>query len=378
MEHTATRMNSVTQSDDELLAWLALLNAPVGPTKLNPLLAECPDVQYLLRSPPSHAPTKFRTYAKSPNWSAAEKHLTWLKNSGCQILPITQEASYPYLLGRLSDAPTVLFVQGDPSLLHLPQLAVVGSRHTSQSGFSTAKQFCAHLAKHGMTITSGMALGVDTAAHQGALSVQGKTIAVAGTGLDRVYPARNHDLAHQIAAQGALVSEYLPGTKPLRGHFPRRNRIIAGLSLGVLVVEAALKSGSLITARLANEMGREVFAIPGSIHNPLARGCHGLIRQGAKLVETAEHIIEELGAQLAELSTSLVEPMAANKSAAEDIEPEHQTLLVAMGFDPVSPDQLVEQTGLTAAEVSSILLLLELQGQVSAEPGGLFMRIQGI
>ena len=363
-------------SDNELLAWLALLNAPVGPTKLNPLLAECPDVQSLLRSPPSHAPTKFRTYAKSPNWSAAETHLAWLKQSGCHLLPITQEADYPHLLGRLSDAPTVLFVQGDPTLLHLPQLAVVGSRHTSQSGYNTAKQFCAHLAKHGMTITSGMALGADTAAHQGALSVRGKTIAVAGTGLDRVYPARNHELAHQIAEQGALVSEYLPGTKPLRGHFPRRNRIIAGLSLGVLVIEAALKSGSLITARLANEMGREVFAIPGSIHNPLARGCHGLIRQGAKLVETAEHIIEELSAHLADISASLDQPTSPTEPVQHGIEQEHQTLLTAMGYDPISPDQLVQNTSLTAAEVSSILLLLELQGQVSSEPGGLFMRIR--
>ena len=369
-------MNDLALPDDALLAWLALLHAPVGPTKLNPLLAECPDAQHLLSSPPSHAPAKFRTYTKSPNWTAAESHLAWLKQSGCHLIPITQETAYPSLLRRLTDAPTALFVQGDPTLLHLPQLAVVGSRHASQSGFSTAKQFCAHLAQHGMTITSGMALGIDTAAHQGALSVQGTTIAVAGTGLDRVYPARNHELAHQIANQGALISEYLPGTKPLRGHFPRRNRIIAGLSLGVLVIEAALKSGSLITARLANEMGREVFAIPGSIHNPLARGCHGLIRQGAKLVETAEHVVEELSAHLAELSASLDQPTQTTEPAYDEVEPEHQILLAAMGFDPISPDQLVENTHLTAAEVSSILLLLELQGQVSSEPGGLFMRIR--
>jgi DNA processing protein len=366
-------------SDDELLAWLAVLNAPISPAKLNPLLAECPDVQQLLSSPPKQASAKFRAYAKSPNWSTAEAHLAWLKQSGCHAIPVTQETTYPSLLRRLTDAPTVLFVQGDPTVLHLPQLAVVGSRHASRNGYSTAQQFCAHLAKHGMTITSGMALGVDTAAHQGALSVQGKTIAVAGTGLDRVYPASNHELAHQIANQGALVSEYLPGTKPLRGHFPRRNRIIAGLSLGVLVVEAALKSGSLITARLANELGREVFAIPGSIHNPLARGCHGLIRQGAKLVETADHVVEELSPYLAEMSASLEQPEQPTEQmqhAYDGIEPEHQKILGAMEFDPVSPDQIVEHTGLTAAEVSSILVLLELQGQVTAEPGGLFMRVR--
>ncbi len=361
-------------TEQEQLAWLALLLAPVGPATLNTLLAECPDPQQLLRAPPAHE--RFRAYAKTPDWTTAATHLSWLQQQTIHLIPITHTAAYPALLCRLSDAPTVLFVHGNPDLLHLPQLAVVGSRHASQGGFATARQFCAHLAQHGMAITSGLALGIDTAAHQGALSVQGHTIAVAGTGLDRVYPARNHQLAHQIVQQGALISEYLPGTKPLRHHFPRRNRVIAGLSLGVLVVEAALKSGSLITARLANELGREVFAIPGSIHNPLARGCHGLIRQGAKLVETAEHIIEELGAALSELSLNLEQPIPATQPASAELTAEHQTLLDAMGFDPVSTDQLVQRTSMSAAEVSSILLLLELQNQVSSGPGGLFQRIQ--
>ncbi len=364
-------MTSLSEQDD--LAWLALLLAPVGPARLNPLLAECPDPQQLLRAPPAQAHQQFRAYTKNPDWKTAEAHLNWLQQQAIQLIPITHTTAYPALLGRLSDAPTVLFVHGNPDLLHLPQLAVVGSRHASQGGLSTTKQFCAHLAQHGMAITSGLALGIDTAAHQGALSVQGNTIAVTGTGLDRVYPARNHQLAHQIVQQGALISEYLPGTKPLRHHFPRRNRVIAGLSLGVLVVEAALKSGSLITARLANELGREVFAIPGSIHNPLARGCHRLIRQGAKLVETAEHIIEELGAALSELSLSLEQPAPATETAPR-LTDEHQTLLDAMGFDPVSTDQLVQRTRMSAAEVSSILLLLELQNQVSSAPGGLFQR----
>lgn len=363
-------------TEQEKLTWLALLLAPAGPATLNPLLAECPDPQQLLQAPPAQARAPFRTYARNPDWAAAETHLNWLQQQAIHLIPITH-TSYPALLRRLSDAPIALFVHGNPDLLHLPQLAVVGSRHASQNGFATAKQFGAHLAQHGMAITSGMALGIDTAAHQGALSVKGHTIAVAGTGLDRVYPARNHQLAHQIVQQGALISEYLPGTKPLRHHFPRRNRVIAGLSLGVLVVEAALKSGSLITARLANELGREVFAIPGSIHNPLARGCHRLIRQGAKLVETAEHIIEELGAALSELSLSL-EPTssATTEPVSAELTAEHQTVLDAMGFDPVSIDQLVQRTGMRAAEVSSILLLLELQGQVSPELGGLFQRTQ--
>ncbi|MEM6405003.1 MAG: DNA-processing protein DprA [Pseudomonadota bacterium] len=363
------------RTEQETLAWLALLLAPGGPATLNTLLAETPDPQQLLRAPPTSAREKFRAYARKPDWKTAEAHLSWLQQQSIHLIPITDSSAYPTLLHRLSDAPTVLFVHGNPDLLHLPQLAVVGSRHASQSGFATAKQFCGHLAQHGMAITSGMALGIDTAAHQGALSVQGHTIAVAGTGLDRVYPARNHQLAHQIVQQGALVSEYLPGTKPLRHHFPRRNRVIAGLSLGVLVVEAALKSGSLITARLANELGREVFAIPGSIHNPLARGCHRLIRQGAKLVETAEHIVEELGAALNELSLSLEQPIPATEQpASTKLTDEHQTLLDAMGFDPISADQLVQRTGMSAAEVSSILLLLELQNQVSSVPGGLFLR----
>lgn len=361
-------------SEQDALAWLALLLAPVGPARLNPLLAECPDPQQLLRTPPAQAHEHFRAYAKNPDWKTAEAHLIWLEQQAIQLIPIIHTDTYPALLCRLSDAPTVLFVHGNPDLLHLPQLAVVGSRHASQGGLATARQFCAHLAQHGMAITSGLALGVDTAAHQGALSVQGHTMAVAGTGLDRVYPARNHQLAHQIVQQGALISEYLPGTKPLRHHFPRRNRVIAGLSLGVLVVEAALKSGSLITARLANELGREVFAIPGSIHNPLARGCHRLIRQGAKLVETAEHIIEELGAALSELSLSLEQPASARQPESTELTDEHQTLLDAMGFDPVSADQLVQRTSMSAAEVSSVLLLLELQNQVSSAPGGLFQR----
>ncbi len=359
--------------DDDQLAWLALLRAPrVGPATLNPVLAACPDAQQLLRHPPEGIPQHLRDYLHQPDWPQAEADLRWLQESQTQLLTITDEQQYPPLLRSLSAPPSVLFYKGDLNLLHMPQLAVVGSRNASRGGCATGHQFCAYLARHGMTITSGLAQGIDTIAHQGALSVEGGTIAVMGTGLDRVYPASNHDLAHEIADKGVLVSEYLPGTRPFKGNFPQRNRIIAGLSMGVLVVEAARKSGSLITARLAAELGREVFAIPGSIHNPMARGCHQLIRDGAKLVDTAEHIVEEFGAALASLQESITQPPAV--AATEAPSAEYDTLLEAMGFDPVTTDQLVERTDFSAAEISSMLLLMELKGQVSAMSGGLFIR----
>jgi DNA processing protein len=250
---------------------------------------------------------------------------------------------------------------------------MVGSRNPTTGGERTARDFARHLAGCGLAITSGLAVGVDAAAHQGALEAGGITLAVTGTGLDRVYPARHRELAHRIAERGALVSEFPPGTPPLAGNFPRRNRIISGLSVGTLVVEAALKSGSLITARLAVEQGREVFAIPGSIHNPLARGCHALIRQGAKLVETADDIAEELAALLGGLSLEpVVDAGHADEGCHSLEDPEYQRLLQAMGHDPVSVDQLVARTGFTAETVSSMLLLLELQGHVSSSPGGFF------
>ena len=260
----------------------------------------------------------------------------------------------------------MLFARGDVALLQNPQLAIVGSRNPSVVGRETAQEFARTLAASGMTITSGLALGIDAASHQGALDGGGQTVAVFGTGLDRVYPAKNRALAHAIVeAGGVLLSEYPPGTEPLPGNFPRRNRIISGLSLGTLVVEAALRSGSLITARYAVEQGREVFAIPGSIHNPLARGCHQLIRQGAKLVEGARDILEELAPQL---NAILAEPEPPEPSTGPD--GEHRMLLACMGDGTSSVDQLVERSGLTADAVSSMLLLLELQGYVVSTAGG--------
>lgn len=267
-------------------------------------------------------------------------------------------------------------MHGDPDLLSLPSLAIVGSRNPSSGGRRTAQAFAAHLAENGLLVASGLASGIDAAAHRGALSIHGLTLAVTGTGLDRVYPASNRDLAHEIATEGVLISEFPLGTPPLSANFPRRNRILAALSLGTLVVEAALKSGSLITARLAAEYGREVFAIPGSIHNPLSRGCHALIREGAKLVETAEHVLEELAPLLGGLAPlPHAGPAVCANDAPPVIDPQHERVLEALGFDPATTDELVERTGFPAPEISSILLLLELQGHVSSGAGGLFTRL---
>ncbi|RMG36929.1 MAG: DNA-protecting protein DprA [Gammaproteobacteria bacterium] len=365
-------------SSSKALAWLTLLRAPgLGPRRLLPLLEQVADPEVLLASPPPNTPEKVRQALGEADREQAKRDLEWLTESGNRLLPYTAD-DYPPLLRELADPPLALFLRGDAALLGLPQIAVVGSRNASRAGLENAHRFARHLADSGLVVTSGLAAGIDSAAHRGALAAgSGTTIAVLGTGLDRVYPARNRELAHQIAEQGLLVSEYPPGTTPLRGNFPRRNRIIAGLSLGTLVVEATLASGSLITARLAGEIGREIFAIPGSIHNPRARGCHALIRQGAKLVETGAHIVEELVSQLGRLLPE--EPMTADLdpgvSSAPDLDPDYRELLELMGWEPVSIDWLVTQSRFSAAEISSMLLLLELQGHVSSEPGGLFVRL---
>lgn len=281
------------------------------------------------------------------------------------------DPDYPPLLRQIDDPPLLLYGCGERSVLATPQLAIVGSRNPSPGGRDNARAFAAHLARAGLTITSGLALGIDGAAHEGALAAAGKTIAVTGTGLDRVYPPRHRELAHRICHSGALLSEFALGTPPRAENFPVRNRLISGMSLGVLVVEAALKSGSLISARLATEQGREVFAIPGSIHSPLARGCHALIRQGAKLVETANDIIEELG-PLAQLVTPALETHGAKPDAMlSDCE---RDLLACLGHDPVDVDTLATRSGLTPQSVSSMLLSLELHGLVAALPGGRYQR----
>jgi DNA processing protein len=287
---------------DEPAAWLALLRAPgIGTTRIHKLIAYFGSPQAALNGTVTEftdlgLPQAAQNYIRSPDWQQIEKDLVWLAKPDNRLLT-PFDGDYPQLLREIGQPPPLLFVHVDVSVLQEPQIAMVGTRQPSASGQQLARDFAAHLAGFGIVITSGLALGIDAASHHGALAaVKGRTIAVMGTGLDRVYPARHRDLARAIVAQGgALVSEFLPGTPALAEHFPRRNRIISGLSLGTLVVEAALQSGSLITARLAAEQGREVFAIPGSVHNPVARGCHSLIKQGAKLVETATDILEELG-----------------------------------------------------------------------------------
>jgi DNA processing protein len=283
--------------------------------------------------------------------------------------------TYPPLLASIPDAPLALFVEGNPAALSLPQLAIVGSRNPTSLGRDTAEQFARHLAVAGLAITSGLALGIDAAGHRGALQAGGPTIAVLGCGLDAIYPREHTGLAREVALSGALVSDLPTGTPPLRHHFPRRNRIISGLSVGTLVVEAALQSGSLITARLAGEQGREVFAIPGSIHNALARGCHRLIRQGAKLVETADDIFAELGALCAGLRAGAgAEAPDSQEVSGPALDKDYEILLDALGFAPAGIDTLVARTGFAADAVASMLLILELDGRVAQQHGGLYCR----
>ena len=290
-----------------------------------------------------------------------EKALRWVENPGHAILTLA-DSLYPKQLLEISDPPALLYVSGVTDLLSRPSLAIVGSRNSTPQGLATAKSFARSLGNAGFAIVSGLALGVDSAAHRGGLDSQGSSIAVIGTGIDIVYPKRNESLASEIGTRGVIVSEFSLGTPPLAGNFPRRNRIISGLTQGCLVVEAALSSGSLITAKLAAEQGREVFAIPGSIHSPLSKGCHALIKQGAKLVESAQDILEELGAN----ATSAL-PVA---SAPE----KDSVLLEHMGYDPCDFDVLVKRSGLTTETVSAMLLQMELEGKVSSLPGGQYQR----
>lgn len=305
-----------------------------------------------------------------PNTAALEADLTWLAQDGCHLVTWF-DGDYPPLLRQLMDPPIALYVRGDPTCLTRPQIAIVGSRNPTPAGRDNARAFAQALSQAGFAVTSGLALGIDGAAHQAALEAGGVSIAVAATGLDRVYPPRHRKLAHAIAAQGALVSEFFTGTPPRADNFPLRNRVISGMSLGVLVVEAALQSGSRITARLAAEQGREVFAIPGSIHSPLARGCHALIRQGAKLVETAQDILEELEP----LARVAIESNAPRVPPPQrDLEPRLAELLESIGYDPMTVDALVERSGLTADVVSSMLLQLELLGLIAVGAGGNYSR----
>ena len=306
------------------------------------------------------------------DWRAVEADLAWLAAPDRHLVTLSM-AAYPAGLRHIPDPPPVLFVVGDARVLGLPQIAVVGSRRATPWGVETARAFSAELAERGLAITSGLALGVDAAAHRGSVAAGGRTLAVAANGLDSVYPRRHRELAAQVADNGALVSEFPPGTPPLARHFPRRNRLISGLSLGVVVVEAARRSGSLITARLAGEQGREVFAVPGPIQSPVARGCHQLIRDGAKLVEEVADILEELppGSWSGAAATRR-EPV---HSVPADLDAPSRRVLESLGHRAATVDDLVERSGLTADTVSSILLALELRGLVAPLLGGAFCRV---
>ena len=307
-----------------------------------------------------------------------ERDLAWLEHEHHHLITL-QDVSYPEALKQIPDPPCVLYVLGKPELasdlLTEPQIGIVGSRSASAYGKDIAASFAEKLSNSGLVITSGLASGVDGAAHRGALQSNiGSTIAVAACGLDRVYPAEHRQLAEQISQRGLIVSEFPIGTSPMPGHFPRRNRIISGLSLGVLVIEASMKSGSLITARLATEQGREVFAVPGSIHNPTSKGCHSLIRNGAKLVEKVEDVLEELKHHI-DLTSLESEPITTeNTKKTELVDPHHEKIIENMGFEPISIDTLVERSGLAVDIVSSILLILELNDQVLHHGNGIYIR----
>lgn len=360
---------------DELAAWLRLTQTPkLGRTSARRLLQAFGSPQAVIAA---SAAARREVVGSTPAAALdtvpddfdrrVDATLAWLvaaDNPPRHVIALG-DPRYPRLLLESADPPLLLHVEGRIELLNAASIAVVGSRHATPQGIANARAFATHLSQAGITVVSGLALGIDAAAHEGGLAGPGSTVAVVGTGLDIDYPRRNRTLARRIAAEGLLVSEHSLGSPPLADHFPERNRIIAGLSRGTLVVEAALQSGSLITARLASEAGREVFAIPGSIHAPQSRGCHALIRQGAKLVETANDVLEEFPGH-----RPLPEPAATPAPpAAED------PLLAALGHDPLGLDELVARTGWPPADLNAKLLELELLGRVARLPGQLFQRV---
>jgi DNA processing protein len=374
----------------ELRDWLIVLRTPgLGSVGLRERLAAHGHIGEVLNRMRRHASAldaKAVEWLDRPDEARLAADLAWLAEPGHRLLRYT-EADFPPQLETIPQPPAALFLSGDASLLLHPQIAIVGARSASTAGKANARAFARSLAQAGFVVTSGLADGIDAAAHDAALDAGRPTIAVIGTGPDLVYPRKNRELSSRVEAHGLLVSEFPPGTAARADHFPRRNRIIAGLSLGTLVIEAGLQSGSLITARLAAEQAREVFAVPGSIHNPLARGCHRLIRDGARLVESASEIVESLapaaralGAELAQrLEQSTVAPREGTRTAAEGwrADPEYRRLLDVLGHDPVALDELVTRTGQAAAVLSSMLLMLELEGCVEGLPGGRYQRLPG-
>lgn len=322
---------------------------------------------------------------RRPDQGVIDRDMEWLSNPGHHLLTWGGEL-YPPLLRDTPSPPAALFACGNPEILWQPQIAVIGSRNPTAGGIDNARDFSGELSRRGLTITSGLAAGIDSVAHAAALDAGNSTVAVTGTGLDRIYPSSSKGLALRIRDHGVLVSEFPPGTGAKRSHFPSRNRIISGLSLGVLVIEAGLRSGTLITARMAGGQGRDVFALPGSIHNPMAKGCHRLIRDGARLAETADEIMQELapmaGKLAAELEKLINSPrekpvqQALDKPADEPQidDADYRLVWSCLGFDPKPIDLIIEQSGLTAGAVSAMLTMLELRGKVEVHPGGAYSR----
>jgi len=372
---------ATTPTLDESLAWLALLRAPgLGAATLRKRVEQAGGARFAieraLRDETLSPATREALRAADGDVRAADQR--WLEGPAHHL--ITHDSpDYPALLRDIPNAPAALLVEGDPALLWTAQIAIVGSRSATASGLANARSFARAFALAGNVVTSGLAEGIDGAAHAATLDAGGATIAVLGTGPDTIYPRQHRELAQRIVERGALVSEFAPGTAGKPENFPRRNRIIAGLSLGTLVIEAGLNSGSLITARLAAEQGREVFALPGSIHSPLARGCHKLIREGATLVETAEEVTDQvraIGARLADhlrrrLAQDAATPMALSAAAtASARDPDYMRLLACIDHEPAALDQLAARSGLGIAALSSMLLVLELEGVVVAANGG--------
>lgn len=353
--------------------WLALSHLPdIGSVTARRWLAHFASIDILFSASLDdlHAAgvtIKQQHLLKNIDWHPIDNELFWLNKNNIQLIAL-EDAAYPALLREIYDPPLVLYVRGNTKILALPQIAIVGSRHPTQTGKALAGQFAKELASAGLVVTSGLARGIDGASHSGALTANGKTIAVLGTGLKHIYPKTHQKLAEDIVKQeGALVSEFPLNTPPKAANFPIRNRVISGLSLGVLVIEAAIRSGSLITARLALEQNRDVFAIPGSTHNPLARGCHQLIRLGAKLVETSDEVLEDIHPTIKPTKASI--PLSSRQEPI-DLDPTLQRVLTHIGYEITALDVIILRSGLTAAEVSSMLLSLELESYVRVVPGG--------
>ena len=364
--------------DERLRAWvrLAVIDG-LGSRNLHALLTAFGSPAAVLdassASLEQHIPVRIARAIKSGDDPAhAAAALAWVAEPGNHLLT-WDDADYPKALLDIGDAPVLLYYKGRRSLLSGPAIAIVGSRKASPGGIKTAEEFAEALAAAGLTVISGLALGIDAAAHRGGLRAgprSGSTLAITGTGIDRIYPPRNRELAHQIAEHGGILSEFPLGTPPVAGNFPRRNRLISGLAKGVLVVEAALGSGSLITARLAGEQGRDVFAIPGSIHSPFSKGCHKLIKEGAKLVETAQDVLEELK------WTDTPAAAADGPGDSSAFDGDALSLLNSLGFDPATPDELCARLEWAAERVTALLLQLELAGKIAQTPGGSVQRLR--